>query len=704
MSGEKLGNSAENQQNDLWEHKADVGETAETMPKSTFRARGALASEAFVVPNNTTPESESPEADPFSKNEELEKWLPHDYSGYSNEERELLFSGPRPNPDYINDFISDYYGCIDCNDYEPLLLDKYFDEKTVNSKTVAFKESLDHFMLKHMTEWGYASLDWRYLGYVTYIDKLAKKNTLTVNGEEYYPEYSTNVVLRNPLLRQKIYGEKIKQIDVIVQKNEALISDIYEKMRNEEHCSQEELDFLGNYISQKKDTPEELRAEFINYIYNRPNEEVDFEATDHLLNGLLTCFTKAFSLDDRVKSTRCFLADTGLYSGEILEEGNLGNKYANRSICTLNRKNFLQASMNSDKSLNHSHSYKNLDRYSLMQVAFHELTHQYQEYMFEDGNISTTMSGLCGAVHRSLLSAPEITWRDSEGKEHHETEYECNHDAHENEIDADEKAWAECAKFIGRYIYKNPNHEDRIDAYQKMLQCYKNQNLTKTRRAIAYKYGDELSKKRYDEYDIELIGDLLRKQPDSIPDIMADYFDASTGKPKIDLFIKNFSIYNENDDREASEIGVNFLRYLINHNPSKILDFLKSGNLDNDSITNCINNISSVVRKNASYALGIHSASPDTFDGAGIGVLDFAEEKDNFLEHYAIECQKHLDFSRKAYRIIQQRYPDYQHSSFDGKEYIAEYSRFNREASDDCWLLTRRGRPLLGGFFRRMGL
>lgn len=529
------------------------------------------------------------------------------------------------NNNYINTFDISYYKYY-LNNQEELdklkkaYINKYNLNKTIEVRDILFKESLDHYILKQITD-DYSFLYSKEMtNYIKYIISIYNYNSL---------ELTTNIVFRNKKIKDNIlniYLSKYK--DNIERKrleNSELYDKIINKINNKENITQNELDYVAEFIANIKNLNLEGYKIFLKYVFGdmkNTNLVFSIQVQDAVLAYL------PFYYKDGVTNVRYVLGDTD-FSFDI--KGPAHSTGISNYIA-VNRNIFKNIDYKSIENSNVERLKIGNDITFFMIVAFHELTHQVQKLNCKS-SIYDDMG--MGYIIKLILNKKN-------------SDYKINHDSDEIEIKANEVGWKKCVSFYNDFY--SGKDKDRL-----VRNCIVNNNTSKARRAFSYKLDNNKNKVPYSDYDIKNLVSIINSDKSIIEKypMLKNFFNPDTGVIRLSCMY-NFNIYTKSTGKE-------FINYFYNNNGiNAMINHLNNKKLSNEQVIYLINNLTYFILDNLNkkiddilYVLN-HKSSGEYRNSE-----DFSLENSlNLIKRYYIQSCKHYELVKPLLDKIYFMYPD----------------------------------------------
>ena len=548
--------------------------------------------------------------------------------------------------------------------------ENYLGQYQPNSKSradvLSSKDMLDHYIIGRLS--GDSARDFvnseQFRNYASYIVDTARQKVQIINGKKYYPELSTNPVLKNPRYRRLVISQlqPADQVDRIVRnlgESEAMyksyLRTIEGRLENRALVSQGELNMVGDYLYSGRDFGSGLAKKFACYMFNEARERRDLEPSTQIGGALANYFGYKDTLDDRLKDRRIIIANNSRYDNEKqkLTPVNIGVSCA--EYCVLEQNKINRMSLSSDEGLSKSRRETISDLYSLMMVSFHELTHDYQKFMVADGkDNSSAMGHILNQVLRKnknqcfpLVDKNLNKVLDKNGNEVKTDYYRANHDSDEIEVQADEEAWRQCERFIieheVQYYYGKKDKAGKMRASDHWLKCDKNEQEVRTRRAFTLKVDENGQEMPYIQYDIEQLGKSIKGDPNIIKQYpqLSEFFDKS-GFIKPDIFFNKriASVDMHGHDIITDDFGVEIATYALmdSSNVKNILSYIQNpnNNLTEAQVMRCVTNLWNVLHQDALKTRPLRKTNFENYsDTRARGKLtNIGDLKESYLKQY----------------------------------------------------------------------
>lgn len=578
--------------------------------------------------------------------------------------------------------------------------------------------------------------------YSNYITSIARQKTQTINKKTYYPELVTNPILANPTYRKFILflsqsedqpnvaeeTERIKKVNKILYdmmdtepksgkiltinkifnnlaeheiEYKKLLANIENKLENKADISQEELDIVGDYLYSSRNFHESLAKKFANYIFNEAKQNPNLKSSPQIGGALANYFVYQNTLDDRLKNRHLIIANRYRWNNEKNKANVVFTGLSSRDYCVLEQNCLAEMSLSSDEDIKRSRPETINDLYSLMFASFHELTHDYQKLMVNDGeNNSSAMASILNKILRQNQNKcfPEIDNElnkvlDKNGNEVKTDYYEANHDSDEIEIQADEESWRQCRKFIQEHeimYYWNKDHKNSQVAFEHWSNCRSNEREVKARRTFALKVNEHGEEMPYIQYDIEQLSKSIKANPEILKEFqqLSSFFDQS-GLIKPQLFFERTlgDISTDSLDTTTDDFGVEISTYTLldDNNVRNIISYINNSDntLDQAQINCCTSNLWNALRQNALKTNHLESINFDNYintktRGKNTSIQDI---KNSYLKQYLHQLLNCIHITE----ALKNNYPEAE-EAINYKEqnyYISLYDRLSKNINLD---------------------
>ena len=579
------------------------------------------------------------------------------------------------NTTYINDFPEQLYQAYLNNPKELTEVERNYllqYKKGSNAVALAFKESLDHYVLmKLATDNNYINSK-EFYNYINYIMHVFEQKKFIVNDKTFNLELNTNIVFRDEKLRNKIfqrfYPEKLAtSLNSYIKNNESILNNIIQRIEKRKKISQKEIDFLSDYIYSSRNFTDDKATKLVEYIFNEIDESSGIKTSVEILGAVTSYFTQCYTKDDKVKNSRTFIADFDNRSND------LAHSSGNRKYCYFNRSGFLSTSLISDSSLNKSRTFENRDLYFLMMVSFHELTHEYQKNLAKESKC--TSGGMSFIVRKVLNDNLEGYTKASQGNKKSISEYCVNHDSSEFEIQADEEAWRQCRSFIAKHCrnYAYYHQKDSKKAMDREMQCQENEKEIRARRAFSLKEDKDGAKMHYALYDVKKIVDIVGHNPKVISQypMLKKYLD-DEGRLKISVLFSENITSTDIVGLDVDDSGLEFATYMLDYESKRILETIETRNLSPQQIDNLMLNIYNVMHQNVLKIRDVDQVNFNNYKETK-HKYDLENKSDEIYNYYFRKNAHEVYIAMRILYKIHDCYPNMEVSRYDHTMYYVSY-------------------------------
>ena len=456
---------------------------------------------------------------------------------------------------YINEFQEkQYIGVLDdyskLNRLRDVYLNKYNDNVKKDVIDILFKESLEHYLLKKITEDLNFINTVRMHNYMKFFTEIYRVNKMELN---------TNVLFKDGDIRNKILKKFYPEQEYVFQKNYEIYNRncdlIIEKMKNNLKINSNELNYVCEYLAKLRAPEIEENKIIMKYIFsNIENKAIEFtpQVKDFILSYLPYFYKEA-----NVKNVRMVLGD----SDNKRDINGPGHSSGKGKYVALNNSCF----KNINSSIQNSFVERLVsgnDFTFFMIVAFHELTHQFQK---RDVTRKLFYNEIMGYIIYLIM------------KENLH-DYSYNHDAYEIEIDANYKGWEKCHRFYCEF-YNGSNRSQLIS------NCIKNSTTAQFRRMFSQKRTSTGEIVVSNLYDIGQLVSIVKQHPDLIECYpMLNNFFNENGKIQT-KFIYNLDLYTDS-------VGLEFINYFIEKGGiQRLISEMNNRKFLNSELIHIINNL-----------------------------------------------------------------------------------------------------------------
>lgn len=565
-------------------------------------------------------------------------------------------------------------------------LEQYADHSRTTAEALYTKDGLDHYVLEQLSSKSAADFVKSPIfdNYSRYIYSLARNNTRTINGRKFYPEFSTNPVLRNPQFRELIlsnigFGDQADNVKRAVnarsQEYLRAISYIDSRIEKRANISQDELDAMGDYLYSSRQFDSRAATNYACYLFNEGRKRKDLKASTEMCGALTNYFAHEDSRDPRLHDTRVYIANFVTYdsSKQRLRPTNRGVSAGD--VIALGQDHVTSIDLSLDEGLQRSRQSAYTDLYSLMMVTYHELTHSYQALQMKDGkkNSSAMSMVLNKVLQRNqsecfpIVDANLRTIRDRKGDVLTTNYYNANHDSDEIEIEADEESWNQCRKFIRRhekqYHANNPDSEEYKTAAEHWTRCIRNAREVAGRRSFALKVDEEGVEMPYIQYDIEQLTKSIQQNPELLQAYpqLADYFDKS-GNIRPEIFFNgeiagsDFHTFTSSTDNFGVEVATYAL--LSGRTTKALAEYVNdpSHNISQEQVKTCLINLWNTLHQPAIKTRALKGLNFDNYvDTKTRGKFtSMSDIKRSYLGQYIRELYNAMRISH----LLKRRHPE----------------------------------------------
>lgn len=530
------------------------------------------------------------------------------------------------NEKYIKLFNeSIYQSYLNSTDKMDYLLDKYIRRYTdvdVDGELLVLKESLDHYVLKKISENKDYIKTKSFSNYYRFISKIIKyiPTELVTNPVFYYRSIVESAcdLYESDKNVFPIYARNVK-----VMNNK--VSRLNDMIKNNELLSQNDLNFLCRYYAGRRKFDDNY-SNLITYIYTYLGNKSGLTCSYEVLDAISTYLPFEYKPRE--------LEEIAIYSENnkrfkfnpkdvriVFTDVRCGNKWngpgvscGNKPIVYLNRKMFKNMNFDSINDSSKAYLKQGSDFTFMMIVAYHELTHQMQFAKAKAKNL--TEEGVIYSIN-SLING-ELC------------DYNMNHDNDDIEIDATKIGWDVCRSFYNKHYKRN-------DIQKLSSNCYVNSHSTRTRYGTAIKKFKDGRIMEKDIYDVSVLSQLVSKKPEIL-----DFFPCLKRIYNDDGSINQSIIYESNFG--STIYGKKYMLYLLRNN---MFDNISFSNVSDYNLSYFFENIYQAVNNNHSVIELMDYTSRHGSDGEQKKVIDDENVRNMILKNMFEDFYKTIVFYKK---------------------------------------------------------
>lgn len=507
------------------------------------------------------------------------KYTYNDY--YINEYSHKEYTDILSNPSLLNKLGEDY-------------LKKYSSESSADR--IAFKESLDHYVYKRLIKDPLFIDSDLFKNYWNYYQNIMNKNKFIVNEKIImYSELMSSLIMRDDTIRTRVF-KKYCSLDVEKNCKKHYLNDynayktIIKSMSEMKVISQEQVDFVAQYIYESKVGDSKTADIFLKYVLNNVNPNIKSNA--RIFGALGTILTSKFSLDEKVRKGSRFYITNYDNSQKLRVAHSSGiHRYV-----VFEKDLIDKIDLNSAESLLKSRTSTTFDMYWVIMVTFHELTHQHQRNDMLDGK--TTPSGLAYAINKLILTFNKTVIDGNKV-----TDYQCNHDTDEIEMQADEQGWIETRKIIHEYLNDEKYYliTPSGEKLSKWGLCFERIKEISARRSFSRKvsvfekYKNSLDsnyepkRQYYATYDIERVCEIFKQNPDRLSKYpyFKQFFKMNGDLDAVKVLSMNFEENPEEDSivrNSEHQPGLEFQMYAFENCWNDVLNAINNNRINYNDI------------------------------------------------------------------------------------------------------------------------
>lgn len=541
--------------------------------------------------------------------------------------------------------------------------------------TIAFKESLDHYILKQIKSNPNFIKTVQFKNYRDYLNYIFSNRISSGNNQL---EYNTNILFSDEKAKKLIlsyYNQNAQnKIKEIIEHNENRVKVISNKLVKREKLSQIEFDFIGDYLYTKKDFNLPVYKNYIEYILNEMQYNPQLANSPQVIAGYIAYLPNFFK--DGCENSRILL--TNGYSSDynyilpsvlnnIVKQEKAKNGYdktikylglysSGDKYISISKSEVESLSLTSSESLDISRTMKNKDLYWISMVCFHELSHQYQARHMKDAKFNS--SGFSMLLKRLMIN---------------KVDYSNNHDSYEMEIEADEISWKKMYDYIRKFRLGKTKATDKPYILEQLKKCQKNQKAVYSRRTFLTKKTS--SKANYFEEDMEIINNnfkvinnyslYFKKMREHYP--MLQRLFTENGQIKTSIIL-NENITSKNmvgleNNIMSSEIS----NYILTNGYDTLKKHVLEDNLIKNQIRNLMINIYNTYHLDKMYIEALNKVDLNQFRETKHN-FDLTNIREKYLERF-IRIAQLVYKERELVQIIKRRYPNFDIEQFANPKY-----------------------------------
>ena len=566
------------------------------------------------------------------------------------------------NPEYLKNLEMHY-------------LNKYTDKS--DAWFLAFKESLDHYVLKKCHDDKDFINSNQFKNYCEYLKNIFEKTIINYKNKAYYPELTNNVFLSNYNM-SKLFADKtgvnLAILESIHNQNSSERKRICMAMKEHKSLTQEEVRFISDYIYSSRDDDENLINTYLEYMFNDLDKSIVSEPA--ITGAILTCCAFVYKNDKKVnKESRFYVAEK-----DYKKDVNVAHSNPLYRYCVFQKSYLDTLDLHSANSLSNSRSFKFNDLYWLVFAAFHELTHQHQNNEANKNNYSS--SGLSTSIRNILI---EYLPKKKYANGCVFTDYSINHDADETEMEADEEGWNQLDGFIHKYLRLENKYIDVDDNKEsKSVLAYHNALAVKRRRTFSMKEDKKHSsgKKYFATYDMENLLSIVKKHPEALnmaPNLKCFFNDDGSFNP-IRVLSSNLLRSNDGTTRHNNNSAYELCVEAVKHS-NEIYEHIDSNGITESEAKNLLESLQYVCyggKHKFEDFISIVSAELRSFFSTDIDQYNETHSRFNFtytkeinecfIYHYSTIIYA-IIAERKLYELIKHKYPKYELSPSETSDY-----------------------------------
>ena len=587
------------------------------------------------------------------------------------------------NNKYINDFDEEtYLKYLSNKDLLKEIADCYINQfnSPTYDNTLAFKESLDHFILKNIKinpEFIKSNYFHNYLKYIHYIFSNRKSCANT------QLEYNTNIVFTDESVKEKIlslYNRELRDtIKNTISNNEKRIDYVLKRLKKKDKLSQGEINFIGEYLYTRRDLDSDLYKYFIEYIMNDAKNNTQIKNSPQIMAAFIAYLPKVFGdgcEDCRIILTNGITTNDKYILPSIInsikkdsKRESLINKgfYSHENKFISIAKNELDFSLVSEKFLDNPDNVDEKDLFWIIISCFRELTHQYQVKQINSDSFNS--SGF-SVIIRNLVN--------------YEKDYSFDKGSYEMKIEADDNAWKKLYNLINDFMLNSS--DDKNHVLEMMEKCKYNQSTILSRNHCLSNKQTNISD-NYFSQDMTIIFNNLKsnsKYKEYFKNIWNTYpmirkLFSIDGRIKTSLLLNETINKNDIDSLENNIMCGEVSEFLFTYGYGSIKKHIKEDKISEEQIKNLMLNIHTIYELNKLQLQSLLKVDSKQHD-KNINLREKCLEKFKMVANIVFK-------EREIAFILKNRYPQYDVNKYcDSKYAVWSYTdmlKYLYEASNN---------------------
>ena len=518
-------------------------------------------------------------------------------------------------------------------------LNQFSSNKISDPYLLLIKESIDHLIVKKINEDKIFINTEEFKNYAKYIKNIS--NNFSIDGiaiEIFTNPVFLNNYTHNALLSILKPSSKINYNSYIDNTNNKL-SQIIQKMNKGELITQIELDSICRVFA-LKNTPSDKNYNIVltyilHYMKNYPSLKINLNELSFVACTMPNLYSELGLPKGSMKKVRIKI-------GDIIENNkSIVNAFYNgESNCVQIGKKLAEKCTSLNKESIYIHrDIKNIsDLYTFIFVCNHELSHARQNILAKGNEYNSTgLAYIISKINNDRLG----DYRN------------CNHDADEIEINADEQSWQNTGYIFNKFV----NEDKELSNI-----CYKNIEACVNRRAFSHKRRskNQIEPIFHGKYDVEEAKESVKKANASIfnefPQLKLSF------NPNGEINYKCLSIKNfvDNWDRlggtSEHSFGNEMSHYIIQKEGRKLIDYINNNNYSYDEILQVVNNLNELIHADAYYLRRLKTIDFEQYKETK-AQFDIKNKINYIYTFFFIRNIQTLNNLRKICKAIETKYP-----------------------------------------------